>query len=129
MIVAVLPRRRRSAQRPSGWHGAGRRGCIREVARQINDWSFRVGGTSFGRWKPKIGESPWSIWSRPFPKVHQMASTIVEKARLGGGMATFTAGGGDEELAEVLTPELIPLRFRKMRMLVHEDGAIPRDGP
>lgn len=58
-----------------------------------------------------------------------MASTIVEKARLGGGMATFTAGGGDEELAEVLTPELIPLRFRKMRMLVHEDGAIPRDGP
>lgn len=57
-----------------------------------------------------------------------MAGTIVKEARLGGGMTTFTAGGGDEELAEVLTPELVPLRFRKIRMLVHEHGAIPGDG-
>lgn len=57
-----------------------------------------------------------------------MASTVVEEARLGGGMATFTAGIGDEELAEVLTPELIPLRLRKFRMLAHEEIPIPRDG-
>lgn len=58
-----------------------------------------------------------------------MASTAVEEAGFGGGMTTFTTGIGEEELAEVLTPELIPLRLRKFRMLAHEEIPIPRNSP
>lgn len=50
-----------------------------------------------------------------------MASTIVEEVSVGSQITALTAcHEGREKPAQPENTELIPLRFRKIRMLVHE---------
>lgn len=90
------------------------------------------GGATLRERQTIIRDRPGGILTKPFPRFGQKASTVgIQKSGVRGRMGNFAGGVGSgrrrQKLAETLTPELIAMRFRKTRVLIHKDIPKPKN--
>lgn len=94
------------------------------------------GGATLRRWLTISKNRPGSILSIPFPQVGQVVCIveIVQIARVGCRVSTLVDGvgggcGSQKKLAEILSPELIALRFWKSSVMFHKRSPVPGNRP
>lgn len=93
------------------------------------------GGATLRERLTRSRNRPGGILSTPFPQFGQVVGTVgmVQKTRIWRRVGALVGGVGGrrswEKLAEILSPELIAMRFWECSVMFHKGSPVPGNGP